>query len=192
MKQKSQSGGIWRHAEVSKIRRVYQRSVSGLPLVVEIVQLLEDGLHLLDGGDEVGDSEVVGAGFLLETTAWHCHDAGLVNHVHAVQEVGLATLRMRLVDELLREVDAGESVHGTFDLCAGHVLHVTEGRAQQAGLRSQRLVELSVFSLVECNCLVRLYTLLCGVDHQLAGSLSNSVGAELDGLEFEHHCFGFV
>lgn len=100
-----------------------QRSVSSLPLVVEIVQLLEDSLHLLDGGDEVGDSEVVSAGFLLETTAWHCHDSGLVYQVHAVQEVGFAALGVGLSDELIREVDPRETVHRTFDLSACDILH---------------------------------------------------------------------
>jgi len=149
--------------------------VSCLPLVVEIGKLFEDSLHLLDGGYEVSDSEVVGAGFLLEATAWHCHDSGLVYQVHAVHKVGLAALGVGFLDELIGEVDSRETVHRTFDLSARNILHRAERRAQKAGLFSEILVELSMFGLVESNGLVGLHTIRWGVHHQFASSLADSV-----------------
>lgn len=106
------------------------RSVGCLPLRVEVVQFLENRFHFLDWGHEICDSEVVGARLLMEATARHGHDPRLVHHVHAVQEVRLDALRVGIVDKLLREVHAGESVHSTLDLRARHVLHVVERGGQ--------------------------------------------------------------
>lgn len=130
------------------------KSVSCLPLRVERVQLLEDVLHLLDGGHEVGNSEVVSAGLLLEAASGNSHDTGLVYQVHAVEVVGLTALGMGLIDELLREVDAGEPVHRAFDLSACNVLHGAEGVAEQASLGSESFVELSMLGVVERHSLI--------------------------------------
>lgn len=112
-------------------RWVSSNSVSSLPLIVKLVQFVEDVLHLLNWSDQISNSEVVGTWLLVETTAWDSHDACLVDHVHAVEEVWLDTLGVSFVDELLGEVHAWETVHGTLDLGAGHVLHVVKGAGEQ-------------------------------------------------------------
>lgn len=94
-----------------------------LPVFVEYPQLVEHLTHARSGGDQVGDSEVIGSGFLLETTSRHSHDSSGVDQVHTVFEVGLFTLSQRLVNELFRKMESGEAVHGTLNLSAGDVGH---------------------------------------------------------------------
>lgn len=91
-------------------------------------------LELGGGCDEVRNAEVVGARLLLEAAPRHRHYPRLVHQVHTVEEVGLHALRVRLVDELLAEVDAGEAIHAALYLRARHILHVVEGVLEERGL----------------------------------------------------------
>lgn len=164
-------------------------SVSCLPFVVEIIKTVKHDLHLLDWSHQVGDPEVVGAWLLLETASRNSHDASLVNHVHAVTEIGLDALLMGLVDELLREVNTWESVHGAFDFCAGDILHVVERRCQELGFVPESTVQHFVLTLVKFDSLSRL-TLEAGrISHQLNSSLTDSIRAQLNRFELKHGGF---
>ena len=102
-------------------------------LVIELFEILEDFGHVAGGVDQVGDAEVIGAFLLSESWPWHRHDARLVNHLHAVDEVRGLSLLLGIVNELLWEVDLGEAIHGSFNLCARDLLHVVERIGQQLG-----------------------------------------------------------
>ena len=97
-----------------------------LPRAIEFLQTLKSALHLLVWRNEVSNSEVVRAFLLFETRTGDGHDACLVHHVHAVEEIRLLALRLRLVDELLREVYLGEPVHRSLNVGAGDIFHASE------------------------------------------------------------------
>jgi len=57
-------------------------------------------------------------------------------------------LLLGLFNELLREVNAGEAVHGTFDLSARNLLHIVEGSGEDLGTFCESIENLSSFTLV--------------------------------------------
>lgn len=108
--------------------------MGSLPLVVKSAQSVEDVLHLLNGCHKVCNSKVVSSRLLLEATSWHGHYTGLVDHVHAVEEIRFDTLRVCFVYKLLREVHARETVHSALNLSARNVFHVVESRGEKVSL----------------------------------------------------------
>lgn len=133
---------------------------------------------------------MVGAGLLLETAPGNSHYTSLVDHVHAVEEVRLLALSVSLINELLGEVDPGETVHGSLDLGARNVLHVVEGFSQKLGLGLESAKQLLVFSIILVYAGIGLRAILRWVDHQFNCGLANCVGAKFDGLELEDQRFG--
>jgi len=100
--------------------------VTGVELVIELFEVVKDFGHVAGGVDQVGDAEVIGVFLLSEPRPWHSHNARLVHHLHAVDEVRGLSLRFGIVNELLREMNLGEAIHGSFNLCARDLLHVVE------------------------------------------------------------------
>lgn len=129
-------------------------SVSGLPLFVELAEAFEDVFHLLDWSHEVCNSKVVGTGLLFEATSGHGHDSGLVDHVHAVEEIGFDSFRVGFVYKLLGEVHTRETVHSSFDFSARNILHVVEGLGEQISFIFHGSVQSVVLFLVQINSLI--------------------------------------
>jgi hypothetical protein len=70
---------------------------------------------------------VVSARSLFKPTARYSHDARLVDHVHTVEEIRFLSLFFSLFDKLFREVNSGESIHSSFNLCTSNILHAVKG-----------------------------------------------------------------
>lgn len=122
--------------------------MAAVEFVVELLQFLQNLLHVARRVHQVCDAEVVRALLLPEARAWHGHDASLVNHLHAVDEVWLLALPLGLVDKLLTEVDLREGVHGALDLCATHLLHVVERVGEELGALFQSIEHVVVLAHV--------------------------------------------
>ena len=97
-----------------------------MPFVIENAQIFENLLHFARWGNQVGDPEMMRARSLLEAAARHSHNPGLVDHVHAVDKVGLFALFLRLCNKLFAEMDPRESIHRPFDVRTADVLHAVE------------------------------------------------------------------
>lgn len=95
-------------------------------LIVEFFEVLEYLFHMRSRRHQVCDAEMVGPRGLTEARAWYCHDAGFVDHLHAVDEVRFFTLLLCIVDKALREVDSREAIHGALNLGACDLLHIVE------------------------------------------------------------------
>lgn len=128
--------------------------MSSLPLVVERVKPVQNCLQFVGRGHQVRNTEVISAGFLLEAATGHCHDSGLVDQVHAVQEVRLYTLRLGIVDEFLGKVDAWEAIHRSLDLSTGDVLHIVEGCSKETSLLAKCAIKDLMLSSVLGNSFI--------------------------------------
>lgn len=91
---------------------------------------------------------MVSALLLTKARTWHSHNSCFVDHLHAVDEVRLLALLLGLFDELFREVNAGEAVHGAFDLSARNLLHIVEGSGEDLGALCESIENLSPFTHV--------------------------------------------
>ena len=98
----------------------------GVEFIIELLQIFKHLLHVGGWVHQVGDPEMVGAWSLAKATSWHSHNACLVHHLHAVDEVRRFTLTLSLFYKLLREVESWEAVHGAFNVCAGYIIHRIE------------------------------------------------------------------
>ena len=73
-----------------------------MELVVELLQELHPLLQPRLGKDQHGCPKVVGAGPLLEAAPGHQHDSGVLQHLHAIEDIGLTS---RGLNRLLGELD---------------------------------------------------------------------------------------
>ena len=102
-----------------------------MEFIVEGGEVLKDLLHVARWVDQVSDTEVICALLLSEAWSGHSHNTGLVNHLHAVDEVGLLALLLCTIDKLLREVHAREAIHSALNLRARHLVHIVEGFSKE-------------------------------------------------------------
>ena len=109
--------------------------------------------HVTSWIDQIRDSKVICALLLAKAGPWHCHNARLVNHLKAVNEVGRLSLLFRLVDELLTKVYLREAVHGAFNLRARHLLHIVEGAGEKLGALLEPVEDRIVLSRVLVDAL---------------------------------------
>jgi len=167
-------------------------SVAGVELVVELLEVLEDLLHMGGGVDEIGDAEVISVLLLSEARPWHRHDPRLVHHLHAVDKVRLLALLVCLVDEALREMNFRESVHGALNLSARDIFHVIEGFSEESSTLLHAFEDLAFLLLIKLNAFCRLAAEVWLVDHELDGHLANCIRAQLDRLELVEHLLGTV
>ena len=72
-----------------------------MELFIEFLEVFEHSLHMRGWRDQVCDPEMVSAVSLTEARARNGHDAGLVHHFHAVDEVWLLALVLCILEELL-------------------------------------------------------------------------------------------
>ena len=152
----------------------------GVEVGIELTEAIEHFFPLLGRRDQVRDAEMVRAISLSKATARHRHNSRLVDHLHAVQKVWLFASGQRFLDELLREVNLWERVHGTLDLRTGHVVHRIECIREQLGAFCKALLVRSSFLYVLPNTLVGVMFSVWWVDHQLDGKLAQGVAAEFN------------
>ena len=100
-------------------------------IFVELFKILQHLLHVTCWVHQIRDSKVIRALLLAEARPWHRHDARLVDHLEAVNEVGCLSLLFRFIDELLAKVYLWEAIHGTLNLRARHLLHIVEGAGEK-------------------------------------------------------------
>ena len=103
------------------------------------------------------------------------HDASLVHHLHAIDEVGLLALLLCTIDELLREVHTREAIHGALDLRARHLVHIVEGVRKEGSPLLETVKDSVSLLLVQVDALSRLAANKWWVDHEIDGDLSDSV-----------------
>ena len=163
-----------------------------MELIVEFLQIFKDLLHVACWVDQVGDAEVICAFLLSEAWSGHGHDAGLVHHLHAVDEVGLLALLLCTIDELLREVDTREAIHGALDLRARHLVHIVEGVRKEGSPLLETVKDRVSLWLVQVNTLSGLTADKWWVDHEIDGDLSDSVRAKLDRFKFVENLLGTI
>ena len=58
-----------------------------MELIIERLKPIQNLLHVARRTHQVRDSKVICVLLLPKTRAWHCHDARLIDHIHAVDEV---------------------------------------------------------------------------------------------------------
>lgn len=104
--------------------------VLGVELVVKFSHSLHGFLHLFGWTDQVSQPQVVSAFSLAKTAAWHCHNASLFKQIHAVHEVWHHLKTFRSIKGFLCEVDLRETVHGSVNVIASDVVHVTQSVLQ--------------------------------------------------------------
>lgn len=150
-----------------------------MELVVELFKVLKDFLHLGSGTHKVCKSEVVSTFLLAEATSGDCHDAGVVDKLHAVDEVRLLSLGEGAINEFLREVNSWEAVHCTFDCCASDLLHITERVFEQLSPLLHTFEDMIGLFRIQVDTLFGFSCWLRWIDHQVSGNLTWSVGTEL-------------
>jgi len=139
--------------------------VALVPLFIEYFQLLKNLLHSLIRSHQVRNSEVVSARSLFKPTARYSHDARLVNHVHTVEEIRFLSLFFSLLDKLFREVNAGESIHSSFNLGAGHIGHRVESRGQHLRLVFEGTLQVVILLQILGHCILLFNADLWRVHH---------------------------
>ena len=112
---------------------------------------------------------------LTEATSWHSHDARLVHHFHTVDKVWGFTLLLCFLDELLREVESWETIHGTFNLSATHLIHIVECICQESSSFSEALHDLITLVVVFFDTCLGLSAKVWGINHKVYCQLSRSV-----------------
>ena len=151
-------------------------------IFIEFLEFLKYSLHMRGRGYQVCDPKVVRAFSLTEARTWNSHDACLVHHLHAVDEVWLLSLVLGLLNELLREVYLRKPVHSALDFCACDLLHFVESaRKKFSAFLHAAKDNVSLF-VVNFEALCRFATHLGRVDHQVYSELSRRVRTQLDRL----------
>ena len=123
---------------------------------------------------------MVGVVLLAKATTRYSHNASLIDHVHAVHEVGWDMLLLSSSQSLVGKVDLREGIHGAFNIVAGSVIHVIESLRQQASSLLEPVVDASVLSLELLDASARLLTELRRIGHKISSHLSDGVRAELN------------
>ena len=163
-----------------------------MELIVEGSKVLKDLLHKASWVDQVGDAEVIGVILLSEAWSRHSHDAGLVHHLHAIDEVGLLALLLCTIDELLWEVDTREAIHSTLDLRARHLVHIVEGAGKESSPLLQTSKDSASLLLIQINTRGGLTTDKRWIDHKIDGDLPDSVWAKFNRFKFVEDLLGAI
>ena len=87
-------------------------------------------------------------------------------------------------DELVREMNLREAIHGTFDLSTGDLLHVVKSAGEEFSAFLEAIEDLTTFFLVQLDTFGRLASNVRRVGHEVDSDLANSIRAQLDRLEF--------
>ena len=110
--------------------------------------------HLLHAGsrrNQISDPKVVSARHLTEAASRHGHHACGLEHIHAVHKIGLLALFRALIDELLREVQSGESIHSSLNLRARNIGHLIESLSQDLSFVLQSASDNVYLALVQVD-----------------------------------------
>ena len=105
--------------------------MTAMEIFIELFKTLEHLLHVTSWVHQVRNSKMIGALLLAEAGPWHRHNARLIDHLKAVDEVRCLSLLFGLVDELLTKVYLWEAVHGALNLRARHLLHIVESAGEK-------------------------------------------------------------
>lgn len=147
---------------------------------MELGEIGEHVGHVLLAREE-GEADVVGARSLTETRTGDGADAGSLEELVAVEDVGGLFLGVGSVDGLGGEEDGGEGVHGTVGGVAGDARKGVEGGNDQFGSALERRVDVVAF---RGELFERGVAGFGGIDHEGDHELSEDVGAQVDGAEF--------
>ena len=154
---------------------VGSKSVAGMEFIIEFLEVLQDCLHVRGGIDEVRDTEMISPFLLAESRSWHSHNACLVDHLEAVDEVRCLSLLLGFIDKLVREVNLREAIHGAFNFSAGDLLHVVKSASEKFSAFLKTIEDQITLFLVRLNTFVRLAAEVGRIGHEIDGDLANSV-----------------
>ena len=101
-----------------------------MELVVETLQLCQLPLQLLLRQDQCGDSEVMGAFPLLESTSWNQDNPCVLQDLQAIEFVNWPVTGS--LDGLLRKPDLRKCAHRPLRLTRTYIVHVVQSSADES------------------------------------------------------------
>ena len=116
-----------------------------MELIVELFEVFKNAFHVTCRIHQVCNSEVIRPSGLSETRTWHCHNSSLIDHLEAVDEVRRLALLFGILNELLREMDLWEAVHGALNLRTRDLLHVIEVVSEEFGSLLESIEDVAAF-----------------------------------------------
>jgi len=129
---------------------------------------------------------------LTKSASGNSQNSSLLDHLHAIHDIGCHTLIFSRLNGLLRKINRWEAIHSSFNFLAVCVAHVVKGLSKELSPCLHTRVNLLALFVIKFNTLRRLSSFLWWINHKFSSYLSNRVAANLDRLKLIHHVLGIL